>query len=229
MVNPAKKNLLFMDPKEQGCILVQYLWKWNYISVHLQSKNSLPSISHSYVSEAHGSYTTFDIWFLLITSFVPATYYTSLSNARCWMMSIWFHLTMPHWISAPFPTQTKKTTSRLTSHPDQTGTNYLLKKPYTAVDQAVWCHAERPTWLGVLIIADWNRKQYPKSSLAYYRCMIVYCNWQADSYYISVSAKFTKCLDHYSVVKRDRHYTKATKYTQNWKCVITAIDRHSIN
>ena len=45
-------------PSEQGKILLQYLHKWNYVSVHLHNCNMSPT--YTYTSEAHGTSGTID-------------------------------------------------------------------------------------------------------------------------------------------------------------------------
>jgi len=42
---------------EQGCILMHYLRRWNYVSVHLH-QHSKPS--HTYISEAHSTLSSID-------------------------------------------------------------------------------------------------------------------------------------------------------------------------
>ncbi len=55
----SAKWALFSNPitNEQGRILVRYLRKWNYVSVHLHLNNIS---SHTYISEAHGTYSSVD-------------------------------------------------------------------------------------------------------------------------------------------------------------------------
>ena len=54
---------------EQGRILNRYLSKWNFVSAHLHKSPSL--LSHTYVSEAHGSFSTLD-HILCSRHFLPA-------------------------------------------------------------------------------------------------------------------------------------------------------------
>ncbi len=45
---------------EQGRILARYLRKWNYVAVHLHLNNNPQFSSHTYISEARGTYSSID-------------------------------------------------------------------------------------------------------------------------------------------------------------------------